>query len=148
MKNGLSLFVCGLVPVVAGHGAVIDSGLLGGGLIPDNGSAVFQWTYTGSSAPIVGLTLSVSISGAGGGGAYNGDLYATLQHSSGAATGFAVLLNRAGRTAGGAYGYGDDGISVTFDDSVAAPDIHEYRYALFGDHTTPLNGSQIGRAHV
>jgi len=144
MKNALSLFVCSLAPVVAAHGAVIDSGLLGGGLIPDNGGAVFRWTYAGDSARIAGLTLSVSISGSGGGGAFNGDLYATLHHSSGATTGFAVLLNRPGRVDAGAYGYDDNGITVTFDDSVTAPDIHDYRYALFGDHAAALVGPLSG----
>ena len=69
----------------------------------------------------------------------NGDLYATLRHSSAATTGFAVLLNRPGRADAGAYGYDDNGITVTFDDSVMAPDIHDYRYALFGDHTVALD---------
>jgi len=54
-------------------------------------------------------------------GGYNGDLYAYLTHGSG----FAVLLNRAGRTSGNLFGYGDAGFNITLADS-AATDIHVY----------------------
>ncbi|HTH48923.1 MAG TPA: hypothetical protein VMB21_15520, partial [Candidatus Limnocylindria bacterium] len=61
------------------------------------------------------------------GGAYNGDYYVSLQHSSG----FSVLLNRVGRGEGTghaqALGYGDNGFDVTFDDQAASGDIHIYR---------------------
>jgi hypothetical protein len=47
----------------------------------------------------VKLTLNLS-------GGYNGDLYAYLAHDSG----FAVLLNRVGRTGSDPYGYGNTGM--------------------------------------
>ena len=54
--------------------------------------------------------LSVSLNLSGG---WNGDLYAYLVHSSG----FAVLLNRVGVTAGNSAGYGASGMNVTFSDA-------------------------------
>ena len=56
-------------------------------------------------------------------GAFNGDYYAYLTHSSG----FAVLLNRAGRTVLNPFGYADSGFLVTFDDTPGSPDIHNYQ---------------------
>lgn len=63
------------------------------------------------------------------GGAFNGDFYATLSHDSG----FAVLLNRPGRRGGSdpdAYGYADNGFSITLDDQAPAGDVHTYRLQL------------------
>ena len=57
------------------------------------------------------------------GDAFNGDIYAYITHGSG----FAVLLNRVGRTASNDDGYADSGFSVTFDDAPAGDDIHNYR---------------------
>jgi subtilisin-like proprotein convertase family protein len=53
-------------------------------------------------------------------GGYNGDIYAYLVHDGG----FAVLLNRVGKTSGNAFGYGDTGFNVTF--SSSGSDIHNY----------------------
>jgi len=64
----------------------------------------------------VTVTLNVT-------GGFNGDFYAYLTHDSG----FAVLLNRAGRTAGNDFGYPDSGFNVTFEDDAANGDIHNYR---------------------
>ena len=54
-------------------------------------------------------------------GGWNGDLYAYLSFSDG----FAVLLNRVGKSSSDDFGYGDAGFNVTFSDS-AATDIHLY----------------------
>lgn len=67
------------------------------------------------------------------GDAFNGDIYAYIIHGSG----FAVLLNRVGRTASNDDGYADSGFSVTFDDAPAGNDIHNYR--LFA----PINGGLV-----
>ncbi len=75
----------------------------------------------------VNVTLNIS-------GGYNGDFYAYLTHDSG----FSVLLNRPGRTAGNTFGYPDSGFSVTFDDS-AANDIHTYRLS-----SNPNGGALTG----
>lgn len=74
--------------------------------------------------------------------AWNGDLYAYLFHDSG----FAILLNRPGRRADGSsgdLGYGDNGLSLTLDDEAVLGDIHVYRLALNGDHTTPVAGNLL-----
>ncbi len=84
--------------------------------IPDNNINGVADTIHLSTAisSITSLTLTLDITGG-----YNGDFYAYLQHG----TGFAVLLNRVGRTAGNTYGFADSGFQVTFDDA-AATDIH------------------------
>ncbi len=84
--------------------------------IPDNDLSGVADTINLSTAinSITSLTLTLDITGG-----YNGDFYAYLQHG----TGFAVLLNRVGRTAGNTFGFADSGFQVTFDDA-AATDIH------------------------
>jgi subtilisin-like proprotein convertase family protein len=52
---------------------------------------------------------------------FNGDLYAYLAYGDG----FAVLLNRVGRTSSDYFGYGDAGFSIILSDS-AATDLHFY----------------------
>jgi subtilisin-like proprotein convertase family protein len=65
----------------------------------------------------ISVTLNVS-------GSFNGDLYVYLQHDSG----FAVLLNRTGRTNVNLFGYADGGINVTFNDLGGVnPDVHLYQ---------------------
>jgi subtilisin-like proprotein convertase family protein len=97
-----------------------NSGFADSGNIPDGN--IIGW----SDARVIddwseGLVISdvkVTLSILGG---YNGDLYAYLAHESG----FAVLLNRAGRTEDNLFGYADAGLSITLDDN-AATDIHLY----------------------
>jgi hypothetical protein len=108
-----------------------DTDLPGGGQVPDGNPSGWSDTRTLSGLPAVGLLdVDVVLSVIGG---YNGDLYAYLAH----ADGFTVLLNRVGRTADAPFGYGDEGLSVTFDDEAAEPtDIHLYQsvggYSLSG----------------
>jgi subtilisin-like proprotein convertase family protein len=71
---------------------------------------------------VTNVTVSLDLVGTGDGG-FNGDMYASLLNSSG---GFAVLLNRPGRTVGSDFGYSDNGFDVTFDDS-ASTDVHLYQ---------------------
>ena len=54
-------------------------------------------------------------------GGYNGDLYAYLSHGAG----FAVLLNRVGRTSVNTDGYSTPGFAVTLVGHAAA-DVHSY----------------------
>ena len=102
-------------------------------VIPDNSgigvATTLSVTSTITSITDVNVTLTLS-------NGWNGDLYAYLVHDSG----FAVLLNRAGRTAANPVGYGDHGLSVTFDDQATNGDVHAYRLALFGNPNTPLGG--------
>jgi subtilisin-like proprotein convertase family protein len=67
-------------------------------------------------------------------GNFNGDVYCYLQHGSA----ISVLLNRAGRTSGNAFGYNDAGFNVTFSDSAANGNIHTYRNVF-----TPPGGSAL-----
>jgi subtilisin-like proprotein convertase family protein len=78
---------------------------------------------TGSQITDVNVTLNIS-------GGYNGDLYGYLVHSSG----FAILLNRVGRTAGDGFGYAGTGLAITLDDA-AGTDVHLYETV-----SHPLNG--------
>ena len=77
----------------------------------------------------VNVTLNIS-------NGWNGDLFAYLVHESG----YAVLLNRVGKTGSNPLGYSDAGLNVTLDDQ-AANDVHTYRLSLFGNHNTPLAGA-------
>ena len=71
----------------------------------------------------VRVTMSILPTAGPDAGAFNGDLYVFLQHGSG----FTVLINRPGRTLGDDFGYGDDGIVVTFDDTGLFGEFHVYR---------------------
>src|SRR5512147_1908086 len=57
----------------------------------------------GTTTEIVDVNVHLNISGG-----YNGDLYGYLVHSSG----FAVLLNRSGRTGTDSFGYANTGFNV------------------------------------
>jgi hypothetical protein len=98
-------------------------------LIPDGSTVgvVDSRNFTSTIATITQVRVSLSIAGTpGAGDTFNGDFYVTLAHSSG----FAVLLNRAGRTAVDPFGYADSGFNVTFDDAGAFADIHNYQLTL------------------
>lgn len=100
------------------------------GVVPDANYSGFADTHlitvTNPVSVISDLRVTLNISGG-----YNGDLYAYLVHGSG----FAVLLNRVGRTSGNLFGYGDAGLNLTLSDS-AAGDIHLYG----GNGGSPLTG--------
>ncbi|MBI5383368.1 MAG: PEP-CTERM sorting domain-containing protein [Verrucomicrobia bacterium] len=109
--------------------------------IPDNDPNGLANRQVVSSAivQITNITVSLTVSG-GASGAWNGDYFAYLSHSSG----YAVLLNRPGKTASNPFGYSDSGFNnVTFNDA-ATGDVHTYRYTLFGNDTTPLSGPLTG----
>lgn len=88
--------------------------------IPDNDLSGASDTETVSSpiTDITGIQVTLDISSG-----YNGDLYAYLTHGS---TGFAVLLNRVGRTTSNNLGYANSGFQITFNDAAANGDIHDY----------------------
>ena len=94
--------------------------------IPDNSllGVSDTRTFISSIAAITEVRAALNIAGAPtAGDAFNGDFYAYLTHSSG----FAVLLNRTGRTAANSFGYSDSGFNLTFDDSPAGTDVHSYQ---------------------
>jgi subtilisin-like proprotein convertase family protein len=97
----------------------------GSGVVPDANLAGWADTRTvdlgvlpldGTTDIIQDVNVRLNISGG-----YNGDLYGYLVHSSG----FAVLLNRVGRTGTDAFGYGDAGFNITLG-AVGGTDIHNY----------------------
>lgn len=91
--------------------------------IPDNNPSGFQDTQTlsGFGGGIQSLEIRIAVSAAPSDYAFNGDYYVTLQH----ATGFAVLLNRVGRTGTSLLGYDDNGFNITF--TLGGNDLHLYR---------------------
>ena len=85
-------------------------------------------------APIQSIAVTLQLTPLGEGGFF-GDLYATLTRL---ADGYAVLLNRSGRSPERPFGY-SDGVPVQITLSDAAPaDIHHYRLTLLGDEARPL----------
>ena len=120
MKTKLAILTVGLLTALGAQGALLtlSSGTLNAA-IPDGNVNGYQSTLTFNDAyfnNVLDVDVKLNISGG-----YNGDLYVYLTHSSG----FSVLLNRAGRTSGNAFGYGDAGFNITLNDS-AATDIHNY----------------------
>ncbi|MBI4325341.1 MAG: PEP-CTERM sorting domain-containing protein [Chloroflexi bacterium] len=109
--------------------------------IPDGDSLGVANTQSVSSSfdRIESLRVTLGIEGTGS-GAFNGDLHVSLSHESG----FAVLLGRTGRRSDNLFGYGDNGFDVTFDDSAANGDIHNYRVTLNGNHQTAISGPLTG----
>lgn len=87
-------------------------------------------SVSSSITSIQSIEVSVDITGT-----FNGDLYAYLAHGSD----LAVLLNRPGRSAAETFGYGDDGLSVTFTDA-AAHNIHTYQDEVMPNVGSPLTG--------
>src|SRR5262249_27732890 len=99
-----------------------NSGFQNGGVVPDSNPAGWSDTRNINIGPFTSITdVNVRLTLSGG---WNGDLYAYLVHDSG----FTILLNRVGVTASSAFGYGDGGMSVTFNDQASQThDIHLYR---------------------
>jgi len=115
--------------------------------IPDNNLSGMARTVTVSGyelkAPYV-VTVSMKITGTGY-GAWNGDYYADLRHTSvdGTMTQLAVLLNRVGRSSTLGSGYSDNGMDITLADS-AVRDVHEYRLDFPGGNNDPIGAMLTG----
>jgi subtilisin-like proprotein convertase family protein len=88
-------------------------------VVPDaNPTGIFSTIEISDvSGWITNVTLSLNISGGS-----NGDLYAFLSSDNG---GFAILLNRVGKTSSNPFGYEDAGLDITFSD-LSGFDIHNY----------------------
>jgi subtilisin-like proprotein convertase family protein len=130
------------LPVRADFVQSWNSGFQNGGVIPDGSLVGWSDTRTLTGAGVgdritdVSVTLNLS-------GGWNGDLYAYLVHSSG----FAVLLNRVGSTAGNDAGYGTSGMNIVLNDAGAGGDIHwvsaptsGQSYMPDGRNINPLSG--------
>lgn len=125
-----------------------SSGFANDGVIPDGN--VTGWSDTRTISDISGddtiLDVNVRLEISGG---FNGDLYGYLVHGSG----FAVLLNRVGRTSGNAFGYSDAGMAVTFNDQATeTTDIHLYQtvsgYSISGFAQWRPDGRNVDPATV
>lgn len=92
----------------------------------DPSGAQNSQTISGVAGSIADLQVTLSIAGTGE-GAFNGNLYVELLNGAG---GFAVLLNRPGLSSSNPFGYGDNGLDVTFSDA-AANDIHFYQSVTY-----------------
>jgi subtilisin-like proprotein convertase family protein len=99
--------------------------------IPDYNPTGLLFTQNISGSGITSISsLQVMLTVTGG---WNGDLFAYLAHE----TGFAVLLNRIGRTDLVPDGSSSSGFAVTFDDAGAGGDIHLAAYTA----GQPLTGT-------
>lgn len=117
------------------HAAVYTTNVTVGATIPDGNPIGYTSTInlsgiSDTSISDVNVTLNIS-------GGYNGDLYGYLVHDSG----FAVLLNRVGKTSGNPAGYSDAGLIIKLDDAATTQgDIHLYQ-TVSGYATKILDGS-------
>ncbi|MDB6080400.1 MAG: hypothetical protein JWO82_4147 [Akkermansiaceae bacterium] len=130
--------VAGLVlACAAADGAVITETYNFSGLglaVPDGNpaGALNSQALTSSIRSIDSIQITLSITGA-----FNGDLYAYVSSESAVS----VLLNRTGKTAGDAFGYGDSGFNVTFDDVATNGNIHTYQATFTPVAGSPLTGT-------
>ncbi len=90
--------------------------------VPDNDFSGLQNTQSVSGYAEVIESISVRLHLSGDPLAFGGDLFVSLQSDNG---GYAVLLNRAGRTEADPFGYDNNGFDVRFE--LGGADIHRYR---------------------
>lgn len=105
--------------------------------IPDNEPMGLQNSQTLSGFTDVIGSIEVRLTLTGDPLAFNGDFFISLQCANG---GYAVLLNRVGRTESNSLGYGENGFDITF--SLFASDVHLYQdYSPSYDSTGRLTGT-------
>lgn len=103
----LALALAGLPGRAALVSSYFTSGFANGGIVPDNDPSGWQNSQTvswGANQQIQALTVVLNLQGG-----WNGDLQITLRHETPDGTGFAVLMDRTGKTALSIFGYGDTG---------------------------------------
>ena len=133
MRRSSAVLLTLLVPTVTGRGQFVEYTGINAAIPDDDASGLMdQRLVTGVATDFGGLQVTLNLSG-NEAPAFNGDLYATLSHNGT----LVVLLNRPGRDAGLPFGYGDSGLSITFDDQAGAPDAHTYRLGLAGPFPSP-----------
>ena len=106
-------------PAIPVSAALYSSIWAGTQAIPDNNGSGLSYHFSLSDAAVLITDVSVTLDISGG---YNGDLYAYVTHGDG----FAMLLNRVGRTSTSEYGYSTAGFAITLTGSATA-DIHNYQ---------------------
>jgi len=133
MNRSFPILLTLLVPAFVGHGQLIEYSGINAPIPDDNASGLMDQRLVTGVAPGFGsLQVTLNLSG-NGSPAFNGDLYATLSYNGT----LVVLLNRPGRDGSLPLGYGDNGLSFTFDDQGGAPDVHTYRLGLAGPFPAP-----------
>lgn len=125
----------------AAHAIVEDYVFEPATAIPDNNAAGLTDTrninYNTAITSITKITIDLKISRVSGG--WNGDLYVKLTHGSG----YAILMNRVGKSTSSSVGYSDDGVDIILDDAEPdTRDVHFYR-TVTGTLATgvPLTGN-------
>ena len=114
-----AVILLGAVAPASALVGVVSTNWVGSQAIPDNNASGVAFTfYLNTPGPAVITDVTVDLTIAGG---WDGDIYAYLSHGSG----FSVLLNRVGRTAGNPNGFGVPGLNVQFSDSYLT-DIHTF----------------------
>ncbi len=96
--------------------SLTETYLVPGAPVPDNDPVGLVFTVPVGTGITLITQVEVTLLGSGG---WNGDLYAYITHQSG----FAVLLNRPGRSAALPDGSASSGLSITLADAAAA-DVH------------------------
>ncbi|HLP76027.1 MAG TPA: PEP-CTERM sorting domain-containing protein [Candidatus Paceibacterota bacterium] len=130
MKTRFFILIAAMAATFQSHAGNTIYSWTGTQAIPDNNASGIAYTfYVGTPSPevISGVTVNLNIAGG-----WNGDLYAYLSHGSG----FAVLLNRIGRTAANPDGSAVSGLNATFSDAYAV-DIHTYLAATVNGNFAP-----------
>jgi subtilisin-like proprotein convertase family protein len=135
----------GVVPALvcsaSAAAVVFDSGPVGLEIPDDSATGVVSLITVPDAGVVASVSVQFELSVPAGQTGWLGDLYAYLRH----ADGFAVLLNRPGRTGVNPFGYADSqSVQVTFADSAAHGDIHSYRTALNGSESGSLVGALLG----
>ena len=106
--------------------------------VPDGNAAGLSDMHSVASSIVdvsaVRVTLNIA-------GEFNGDLYGYLRRIRGGVTNFCVLINRPGRASTNLAGYGDSGLNIALDDSIAGTDIHTYRSVTNLPAGAPLLGA-------
>ncbi|HTH47808.1 MAG TPA: PEP-CTERM sorting domain-containing protein [Candidatus Limnocylindria bacterium] len=136
-RTALLLALC-LAPAVSAA-VFYTSGTLDLPVPDDTDTGLVRTLEVADSFTVASLTVSLNLSVPAGEIGWAGDLYAYLQHD----TGFSVLLNRPGRTAGSPFGYADgQSLTISLRDDATNGDLHTYRTALGGGALTgPLTGA-------
>jgi subtilisin-like proprotein convertase family protein len=92
--------------------------------IPDGDVNGVRFFANVSGAPAIATDVNVFLNIVGNPVAFNGDYYVSLVGPTGAKS---VLLNRVGVSSGNAFGYADNGVTITLDNQAANGNIHLYQ---------------------
>ncbi len=136
-QNAVRVGAAALTVTASAAVVEFDSGPLNQWIPDDSATGIASTINVAAAGLVTTVSVRFELSVPANQTGWLGDLYAYLRHDDG----FAVLLNRPGRTSVNPFGYGDSQtMNLTFADSALNGDIHSYRGAV------PLNssGSLVG----